>query len=449
MQMRPLNNTSILRKFLIIFLLVSIIPLAVLFYLYYQLHEFNQIHLSNDDITVIMLWVILGIVCGFWAMRSMIVDFISSATQGQRALAASLTNLRNSTKQLEINETEQLNQTFKAVTARLEEDRRNLESAKKTLHSVLTKISVGLSSNENINGFMHLITETAMEALNGKIGLTLILDKNSSELQIKSIVGVENIGLHALKFSATNSVFSSVIEHKKSLIISSIEEIQNDSREPFKNIDFPIICAPLLVNNETLGVLAICGKTTTGNFGEEDLSLIYNMALQAGVALNNDELKNLANIDPLTNIFNYRHMAAVLDYETMRLKRYPGNLSLILFDVDGFKLYNDEFGHPEGDKLLISLTDTIGKKLRSSDVFCRYGGDEFAVILPQTALPGALIVANKIKEASENLEMRNKITLSIGGAEWMHPMSRHDLLVKADKALYRAKAQGKDKVLLI
>lgn len=449
MRMQSLNDTSILRKFIIFFLLVSIIPLVVLFYLYYQLHEYNEIRLSTDDITNILLMVILGIVCGYWAMRKTILGFIKTAQEGQRALASSLMHINESARKLESNETVQLNQTFQAVTTRLEEDRRNLEFAKKTLHSVLTKISVGLSSNQNINGFMHLIVETASEALDGKVGMLLILDKETHQLQIKTIVGDDVLGLSALKFSSENSIFTSVIKHKKSILISSPQEITDAQRDNLKNFLFPMICAPLLVNETALGVLAICGKKSSGTFSEDDLSLLYNMALQSGVALNNDELKNLANIDPLTNIFKYRHMSAVLDYETMRLKRYPGNLSLILFDVDGFKTYNDEYGHPEGDALLTTLSQAIAKKLRNSDVFCRYGGDEFAIILPQTAMPGALIVANKIKEAADALVLKRKVTLSIGGAEWIHPMSRHDLLVKADKALYRAKAQGKDKILLI
>ncbi len=449
MKILSFNETSILRKFLIFFLLVSIVPLVVLFYIYFQIQQYHELQISPEDITAILLWVILGIVCGYWAMRKTILGFIETARAGQQAIASSLSNLEGSAKQLETNETAQLNQTFRAITSRLEEDRRNLEAAKKTLHSVLTKISVGLASNQNINGFMHLIVETATEALDGKIGLALLLNKDSDQLQIKTIVGNETIGIQGLLFSKEDSAFSSVLKHKKSILITSLNEFKDASRTALEHFEFPIICAPLLVNDTVLGVLAVCGKRTPGNFNEDDLSLLYNMALQAGVALNNDELKSLANIDPLTNIFNYRHMVAVLDYETMRLKRYPGNLSMIIFDVDGFKKYNDEYGHPEGDILLNTLTQAISKKLRFSDVFCRYGGDEFAVILPQTALPGALIVANKIKETADTLALKHKVTLSIGGAEWIHPMTRHDLLVKADKALYRAKEQGKDKVLLI
>ncbi len=449
MKILSLNESSILRKFLIFFLLVSIIPLAVLFYLYFQLQHYNEIQLSIDDITRVLLWVILGIVCGYWAMRKTILGFIETAREGQRAISSSLSHLQNSAKDLEANEAVELKKTFNAVTSRLEEDRRNLESAKKTLHSVLTKISVGLASNQNINGFLHLIVETATEALDGKIGLALLCNKDSGQLVIKTIVGSETISIQGLEFSMEDSAFSSVIKHKKSALITSINEIKDSSKEALEHFEFPIICAPLLANDAVLGVLVVSGSKTGSNFTDDDLSLLYNMALQAGVALNNDELKNLANVDPLTNIFNYRHMTAVLDYETMRLKRYPGNLSMILFDVDGFKTYNDEFGHPEGDILLTALAQAISKRLRYSDVFCRYGGDEFAVILPQTALPGALIVANKIKEAAENLTLKRKVTLSIGGAEWIHPMTRHDLLVKADKALYRVKAQGKDKILLI
>lgn len=449
MKILSFEESSILRKFLVFFLLVSVVPLGVLFYLYVQLQQFSDIHISIDSVANILLFVILGIVCGYWAMRKTILGFIETAKEGQRVIAEQTTLNGAHATITEGNETQQLHNTFSKITAKLEEDRRNLENAKKTLHAVLTKISVGLSSNQNINGFLHLIVETATDALGGKVGLLFLLDNDSRKLSIKSIVGAEGMPSKEIIFSSNEGMFAPVIAQKKAFLIQSKNNADKDVLSHFPQLSFPIIAAPLLVNDAVLGVLAISGKNALPDFSEEDLSLLYNMALQAGVAINNDEIRSLANIDPLTSIFNYRHMSAVLDYETMRLKRYPGNLSLIIFDVDGFKTYNDTFGHPQGDLLLKILTDAISKKLRSSDVFCRYGGDEFAVILPQTSLPGAAIVAQKIKETTAEIQLKNNVTLSIGGAEWMHPMTRHELLVKADKALYRAKQQGKDKILLI
>jgi len=162
-----------------------------------------------------------------------------------------------------------------------------------------------------------------------------------------------------------------------------------------------------------------------------------------------EELKLLTIIDPLTNIYNYRHFKKSLDHEINRLKRYSGSLCLLMIDVDDFKSYNDTYGHLEGDMLLRQVSKALGKTLRKVDIVCRYAGDEFVVILPEAHAFEAEIIAEKIRKRVEELFLKRKVTLSIGIGEYSLNMSRRDLILQADRALQKVKKEGKNKVCFL
>ncbi len=158
------------------------------------------------------------------------------------------------------------------------------------------------------------------------------------------------------------------------------------------------------------------------------------------------ELKHLSNTDEMTGIFNHRYFVATLEYEINRQKRYGGDLALLMIDVDNFKNYNDSLGHQEGDALLKSIAQMLKGYTRNVDVPCRYGGDEFAVILPHTNAINATVVANKIAEKMKVISGKKPITLSIGVAEYASSMGLEDLIKKADENLYVAKNRGRNNV---
>lgn len=167
------------------------------------------------------------------------------------------------------------------------------------------------------------------------------------------------------------------------------------------------------------------------------------------------KLQNLANTDPLTELFNRRVFLDKLQEETARLKRFHQHFaSLLMLDLDFFKQVNDNYGHAAGDKVLCHFANILTETLRSIDFAARLGGEEFAVLLPGTDKEGALVIAErlrlKVAEMSvEYLEHKVKITVSIGVAE----LSKNDpnyeaALHKADSALYQAKSQGRNQCCL-
>lgn len=188
-----------------------------------------------------------------------------------------------------------------------------------------------------------------------------------------------------------------------------------------------------------------------------------NRALVGQLTASNDELKKVNRVlkemairDGLTNLFNHRYFQESLAKEINRFERYGTPFSVVFFDVDNFKKYNDTHGHVQGDKLLRRVANLIVNNIRMADCAARYGGEEFVVILPETSREHALETANKIRLAIYNHHFEGRetqpgghISVSAGVAVVPeHGKQASELLTKADKALYQAKNAGKNQVCL-
>lgn len=169
----------------------------------------------------------------------------------------------------------------------------------------------------------------------------------------------------------------------------------------------------------------------------------------------NQELVRISSSDSLTGVANRRHFDDAISVEWRRSRRHSNSLALLMCDVDHFKLYNDTYGHLAGDECLRRIAWTISRHTeRPSDIVARFGGEEFAVILPETTIGGALIVAEKIRQGVRELNIAHGsspsglVTLSIGIASAAPGFDNphDDLILSADRALYRAKSEGRDRV---
>lgn len=163
----------------------------------------------------------------------------------------------------------------------------------------------------------------------------------------------------------------------------------------------------------------------------------------------NEKLKQLSTMDVLTNIYNRRKLDETLDYEYNRAKRYNVKFSVVLLDVDAFKIINDTYGHNIGDKVLIEIGKILKDNIRKSDTVGRWGGEEFLIICPETDLKVAEKVAEKLRKIIENSKfpVDNIITSSIGVATYGNEDKIYDLINKVDIALYEAKKKGKNRVI--
>ncbi len=165
--------------------------------------------------------------------------------------------------------------------------------------------------------------------------------------------------------------------------------------------------------------------------------------------IKNRTLLKLANTDHLTKINNRKSIEKCLKKELKRAERYNRQLSLIMLDVDDFKKINDTYGHSAGDKVLRQLSKIISSAIRDTDHFGRWGGEEFIIVLTETDLENAVILAKKIRMLLSTAEFEgcDKVTCSIGVTQYLHGDDYDTLINHADVAMYKAKNSGKDKVI--
>lgn len=154
--------------------------------------------------------------------------------------------------------------------------------------------------------------------------------------------------------------------------------------------------------------------------------------------------------DPMTRVYNRKKFFEILEEEIERSNRYERDLSLIMFDIDHFKAVNDEFGHQEGDRILLEIVALIRKYIRKNDIFGRYGGEEFVILLPETCKEGAGVIAERLREDITNHDFRlgRSVTSSFGVAQHDPEEDIDYFIKKVDDALYRSKNDGRNKVTI-
>ncbi|HEY7514481.1 MAG TPA: sensor domain-containing diguanylate cyclase, partial [Vicinamibacteria bacterium] len=228
------------------------------------------------------------------------------------------------------------------------------------------------------------------------------------------------------------------------------------------------VVVPLVFDQETVGIIALSRPRRTSGDAKAALRLIAQTGAQA---LHNaaaySQMKNTAEMDGLTRVFNKRHMeqqlfeliyrTACVAYDQRDSSSAPASeaLSIFLFDIDSFKHYNDSNGHLAGDKLLQELSRLVQENIRDDDLFGRFGGEEFLLILPKTNLAQSLAAANKIRSviAAHKFPFAERqpmgaISVSGGVAEYPYDgMDAVSLLKAADQALYEAKRQGRNRIV--
>lgn len=207
-------------------------------------------------------------------------------------------------------------------------------------------------------------------------------------------------------------------------------------------------------NSRILGAVFI-GRTTYRKYGQEEIKLTNILIQEAARAIrlsqNLDRIKELAVKDGLSGLYNQRYFLELLGNTVARSLRFPEEFSLMLIDIDDFKKINDEYGHQTGDDVIRRTGELINSSLRDTDIPSRYGGDEFAVVLPNTDEAGSIMVAGKIRQRIKNLVFKPqdgdlRLTISIGITTFpKNGMTRDSLVRNADSALYEAKTSGKDR----
>jgi diguanylate cyclase (GGDEF)-like protein len=212
---------------------------------------------------------------------------------------------------------------------------------------------------------------------------------------------------------------------------------------------------PLVSFGQILGVLAL-ESANRNAFRESELQCLESVADICATAIQNahyvERVKQLAYLDGLTGIFNRRFFELRIIEEIERSRRYGTGMAVIMADIDQFKRLNDEFGHLLGDEVLRQVSSLFHQQLRKIDVVCRYGGEEFGIVLTQTNASHAVSVAEKLRRMVEQWQfpgVPQTVTISAGVAAFPdHGTTRDELVRAADNGLYAAKQAGRNRIAL-
>lgn len=226
-------------------------------------------------------------------------------------------------------------------------------------------------------------------------------------------------------------------------------QLKNDPL--IKKLDLDeFIIAPLQVKGEIAAIFVVDNYITKKEISSEDFKIFKIFSEQAAGALENSYSFELtltkAHTDSLTGLWNYGYFQYKLDEELAKAKSTNQNVSVLMIDIDDFKKYNDNFGHIQGDKALKKISQTIKDNCRKIDVVCRYGGEEFSLILPANNKKEAYLLAERIRKSVEKNNILNyRFTISAGVANFPKDGNKKKKLTKkADDALYKAKNEGKN-----
>jgi len=280
----------------------------------------------------------------------------------------------------------------------------------------------------------------------------LHLEKNNHPFLINNIVSLNQ---------NPPSPMVAAVRSKELLVIDDVEShktpnIHNTQRFFSQNYQTKAcIIAPLICHGQVVGALNMSDKNNGASFTKDDIAVVELFRQLIGASIGNvslfEKTQQQAKTDGLTGMLNHRMFYETLEVELRRAQRYDGKLSVIMIDIDNLKPINDNYGHRAGDMAIKQIARRISACIRQIDIAARYGGDEFSVILPNTLLDDAIVVAERMINMTTGTPMlweqhRIPLSISLGVGQYDGESSAGDVTKATDKALYAAKQAGKSRV---
>ncbi len=327
--------------------------------------------------------------------------------------------------------------------------------------SLLFDVTRALGAASDLTRLLRMILERAISSVSAERGSLMLLDESTEELVVRVVHGlpdaeaerrINNGEIECTRFKRGEGVAGTVLETGIPQRIDdpdASEDFTHRERSPRVKA---LLCVPLMVDDEAIGVINISNRRRGGAFGDEDLEMLEALASQAAVAIARTRLYEIAITDGLSGLYVRRFAVHRLGEEVRRARRYAQPLTAIMCDVDHFKVVNDTWGHPAGDEVIRRVASLIQQELRADiDIAGRYGGEEFLLVLPHTGVHEGAVCAERIRRVID--EARIAVdggelhkTMSFGVAELGPDDGADDLIKRADAALYASKRGGRNRV---
>ena len=325
----------------------------------------------------------------------------------------------------------------------LHEDNQKLVEQLENL-STFREVGLAINSILNFSQMLHVIMGVVISKMGVQKIIIYFIDEQKKELIAK--IGREGDqiipedGLTCDKIILSEGPLGKAMEYHTS-IISSESSSEN------------LLLCPLMAQGDLIGAIKIANKLDNKIFQDTDKSLLNLLSSQIAIALNNARLYEMAITDGLTKLYVHRHFQFRLQDELLRHKRGGKTLSLIMIDIDHFKDFNDNYGHQTGDFVLKEIAKILKSMFRTTDSTFRYGGEEMAVILPETDAESAFLLAEKLRKEIEDHKFDHngddlQVTISLGISTYYPQktasLSKEELIKMADKAMYYSKENGRN-----
>lgn len=315
-----------------------------------------------------------------------------------------------------------------------------------------------IDASEPAQTYASILTQAA-DLVKAERGSLLLFDEAANSLTMTASRGIRASISEVGPIGIGEGIAGSVLREGRPMM-ASIDDLGRSSlpERGYKTKSF--ISYPISIGTRRFGVLNLTDKTGGGAYDANDLSVIELVAPQIALAIERAAWQQRANkfqvmsiTDPLTGLHNRRYLEARLTEELSRSKRYDYPLSFMMIDIDDFKLYNDRNGHQAGDRALEITAQCLRAALRKVDVASRYGGEEFSILLPQTNLQEAGVIADRIRRKISSTQFTHgksqplgAVTVSIGLSAFGSALDSAEAIVRAaDRALYHAKSHGKNR----
>ncbi|MBI4844193.1 MAG: sensor domain-containing diguanylate cyclase [Nitrospirae bacterium] len=318
--------------------------------------------------------------------------------------------------------------------------------------NTLIEMTALITSSLDSSAVNKLALESASKLLSAEAGSLLLIDHKTGELFFEAAIGAKSNEVRSIRFKKDLGIAGWVARNCEPVII---DDVMSDPRF-YRGIDDvsgfetrDMVCVPVMEKERIIGVLQIINKKS-GKFDGDDLVILQTFANQVGIAIENAALYEEAVTDGHTGLYHHKYFKLRLKEEIDRSKRYNYPISLIIMDIDFFKKVNDTMGHSSGSAVIERVAEILKNVTRAADVAARYGGEEFALILPYASFEYGLEVGERLRRTIEKSDFNGiRITVSVGVSHYDgkgRDVSSLDLIGLADRALYMAKDNGRNRV---
>jgi two-component system NtrC family response regulator len=319
----------------------------------------------------------------------------------------------------------------------------------------LLEITHSINTPRGFGQLLELIVDSAISLTRAERGFLMLVGKDS-KLEFKVTRNIDKKTLEGEKFEISRTVVNRILATGEPLFLSDIYDNKEfEISESIEALGLRMVMAvPLEAKDKLLGVIYVDSHSEIENFTRLEEKMFEAFAAQASVAIENSHLYDLSVHDSLTGLYNYGYLRNRLEEEIVRASGLkPGDISFMMLDLDNFKVINDTYGHMFGNSILVKVAECIKETVKKYDIPARYGGDEFAILMPDTDIQNAKQLAQSIQKALAQLKFSYgkeifSLTMSIGISSF--PIEKvydsETIIVEADHALFVAKTKGGNQI---